>query len=128
MTRSSELGHEGIADLLDDAAPVVVHGGLQDGVVVAHDVAHLGVLELGQERRRGDHVGEEDGAEGVRSRRGVRADETQTLRNLYLEALAEQGVLALTAGPKVLRLLPPLVITEEEIEQVVETLDEVLRR
>ena len=46
----------------------------------------------------------------------------------YLEALAEQGVLALTAGPKVLRLLPPLVITEEEIEQVVDTLDEVLRR
>ena len=46
----------------------------------------------------------------------------------YLEALAEQGVLALTAGPKVLRLLSPLVITEEELEQVVETLDDVLRQ
>ena len=45
----------------------------------------------------------------------------------YLEALAEQGVLALTAGPKVLRLLPPLVITEEELEQVVATLDDVVR-
>ena len=46
----------------------------------------------------------------------------------YLEALAEQGVLALTAGPKVLRLLPPLVITEEELEQVVETLVDILRQ
>ena len=46
----------------------------------------------------------------------------------YLDALAEQGVLALTAGPKVLRLLPPLVITDEELEQVVTTLDDVLKQ
>ena len=36
----------------------------------------------------------------------------------HLQALAEEGVLALPAGKKVLRLLPPLVITSEEIEQL----------
>ncbi|MFM7173099.1 MAG: aminotransferase class III-fold pyridoxal phosphate-dependent enzyme, partial [Caldilinea sp.] len=30
--------------------------------------------------------------------------------------MAEEGVLALPAGPNVLRFLPPLTITEEEVE------------
>ncbi|MBA2392977.1 MAG: [LysW]-lysine hydrolase [Ktedonobacteraceae bacterium] len=45
----------------------------------------------------------------------------------YLEALCERGVLALPAGPNVLRLLPPLVITEEQIERMLVVLAEVLR-
>jgi predicted acetylornithine/succinylornithine family transaminase/N-acetyl-ornithine/N-acetyl-lysine deacetylase len=45
----------------------------------------------------------------------------------YLETLCERGILALPAGPNVLRLLPPLVITEEQIERVLVVLDEVLR-
>ena len=44
----------------------------------------------------------------------------------YLESLLEQGVLALPAGPNVIRLLPPLVITEEQLERVVDCLAEVL--
>lgn len=40
--------------------------------------------------------------------------------------LLESGVLALPAGPTVLRLLPPLVINDNEIEQVVSILHEVL--
>ncbi|MBV9713479.1 MAG: acetylornithine/succinylornithine family transaminase, partial [Ktedonobacteraceae bacterium] len=44
----------------------------------------------------------------------------------YLEALSERGILALPAGPTVLRLLPPLVITEEQIERVLAVLEEVL--
>ncbi len=44
----------------------------------------------------------------------------------YLEALAERGVLALPAGTTVIRLLPPLVITEAQIDEVAETLTEVL--
>lgn len=43
-----------------------------------------------------------------------------------LVELLNRGVLALPAGPNVLRLLPPLVITDEEIEQVVTVLHEVL--
>jgi len=44
----------------------------------------------------------------------------------YLEALAERGVLALQAGPNVIRLLPPLVITWEQLEQVLEAVEGVV--
>lgn len=44
----------------------------------------------------------------------------------YLAALAERGVLALTAGPTVMRFLPPLVISAEEIDVVIERTAEVL--
>ncbi len=45
----------------------------------------------------------------------------------YLQHLQDRGVLALPAGPNVIRLLPPLVITDAQLEQVVQTLGEVLR-
>lgn len=44
----------------------------------------------------------------------------------YLEALMEHGVLALPAGPTVIRLLPPLVITEDQLDRVVDHLHAVL--
>ncbi len=44
----------------------------------------------------------------------------------YLEALVERGVLALNAGPGVIRLLPPLVIDAAQIDRVATTLAEVL--
>ncbi|MFQ5793500.1 MAG: aspartate aminotransferase family protein [Candidatus Bipolaricaulia bacterium] len=46
----------------------------------------------------------------------------------YLTALRERGVLALIAGNTVIRFLPPLIITKDEIDRVVETLWEVLER
>src|SRR5437660_816615 len=36
----------------------------------------------------------------------------------YLEGLLERGILALPPGPNVMRLLPPLVITEAQLERV----------
>ena len=45
----------------------------------------------------------------------------------YLEALSERGVLALQAGSNVIRLLPPLVITEEQLEHVLDVVEEVLQ-
>ena len=42
--------------------------------------------------------------------------------------LMARGVLALTAGPTVIRLLPPLVIGKEELDQVVEELERELER
>jgi acetylornithine/LysW-gamma-L-lysine aminotransferase len=45
----------------------------------------------------------------------------------YLAALAERGVLALSAGPTVMRFLPPLVISAEEVETVVEQVAHVLQ-
>ena len=44
----------------------------------------------------------------------------------HIDALAETGVLTLPAGTTVIRLLPPLVITEAEIDEVVEALLRVL--
>jgi acetylornithine/LysW-gamma-L-lysine aminotransferase len=44
----------------------------------------------------------------------------------YLRGLMERGVIALAAGATVLRFLPPLIITEEEIDTVVTQLREVL--
>ena len=44
----------------------------------------------------------------------------------YIEALMERGVLALPAGPTVIRLLPPLVIEDEALDEVAVRLHEVL--
>ncbi len=41
----------------------------------------------------------------------------------YLLALMERGVLALPAGPNVLRLLPPLLISYNDLDAVVEAID-----
>jgi acetylornithine/LysW-gamma-L-lysine aminotransferase len=45
----------------------------------------------------------------------------------YLAELAEHGVLALAAGMTVIRLLPPLVISQEQLDKVVVALGEVLQ-
>ena len=43
-----------------------------------------------------------------------------------IQALMENGVIALLAGATVIRLLPPLVITREEIDLVLSALKKVL--
>jgi acetylornithine/LysW-gamma-L-lysine aminotransferase len=43
-----------------------------------------------------------------------------------LQALQDAGILALPAGNTVLRLLPPLVITRDEMQQIVDTLANIL--
>ncbi len=44
----------------------------------------------------------------------------------YVQKLMEKGVIALLAGATVIRLLPPLVITREEIDTAVAALNEIL--
>ncbi len=44
----------------------------------------------------------------------------------YLEQLCDQGILALPAGPRVLRLLPPLVIRREQLEHVLDVIEHML--
>jgi predicted acetylornithine/succinylornithine family transaminase len=44
----------------------------------------------------------------------------------YVQALMEKGVIVLLAGANVIRLLPPLVISKEEIDQALKALSEVL--
>ena len=52
--------------------------------------------------------------------------ELKSKARCVIEALTERGVLTLPAGATVLRLLPPLVITYEELDKVVGALIEVL--
>ncbi len=52
--------------------------------------------------------------------------ELKTKAQPYLIALMERGVLALTAGPTVIRLLPPLVIDIAELDVVADALEDAL--
>ncbi|MGB0387914.1 MAG: aspartate aminotransferase family protein [Ardenticatenaceae bacterium] len=52
--------------------------------------------------------------------------ELKTRVTPLLRALMARGVLALPAGPTVLRLLPPLIITPEELDQAVEAIADAL--
>lgn len=44
----------------------------------------------------------------------------------YIETLAKRGVLVMPTGPSIIRLVPPLVITEDQIERVLAAIEEVL--
>jgi acetylornithine/LysW-gamma-L-lysine aminotransferase len=46
----------------------------------------------------------------------------------YLKALADEGVMALPAGNTVLRLLPPLVISDQDLATVCDAIERVLTR
>ena len=48
-------------------------------------------------------------------------------RSGYVKALQEKGVLVLTAGTDTIRLLPPLIISKEEIDKAVACMKEVLK-
>jgi acetylornithine/LysW-gamma-L-lysine aminotransferase len=52
--------------------------------------------------------------------------ELRTRARPYLEALIERGVLALPAGPTVVRLLPPLIIEYQDLDAVLAAIEHVL--
>ena len=52
--------------------------------------------------------------------------ELRTRVQPYLQALLARGILALPAGPNVIRLLPPLVITRDQIGYVVDAIADVV--
>jgi acetylornithine/LysW-gamma-L-lysine aminotransferase len=82
----------------------------------------------------------ETGAYFVRRLREIESPRIREIRSLGLmigmelkdkagpvaQALMQEGVLALLAGTTVLRFLPPLVITREQVDRVVESLTRVL--
>lgn len=45
----------------------------------------------------------------------------------YVAALDKAGLLTVAAGPKVIRLLPPLTVSEQEIDEAVNLLKDVLK-
>ncbi len=62
----------------------------------------------------------------VRGRGLMLGIELSTKVQPYLEQLCERGILALPAGPRVLRLLPPLVITREQLTRALDVVEEIL--
>ena len=91
------------------------------------------IAAIGEIRRRDlARNARERGLQLVEGLRGIRSDRIREVRGLgllvgvelkenaasALRALQDEGVLALGAGPTVVRFLPPLVITEEQIERV----------
>ncbi|MDH3225356.1 MAG: acetylornithine/succinylornithine family transaminase, partial [Gemmatimonadota bacterium] len=52
--------------------------------------------------------------------------QVRTRARPFVEALQERGILALTAGTRVIRLLPPLIISDSQLGQVEEALLDVL--
>ncbi len=85
--------------------------------------------ERGEQFKKGlEEIAEEHG-EVIREVRGLGLMLALQLRKKagpYLDALMEKGILALPAGSSVLRFLPPLEISPEEIDRVIKTLDQVL--
>jgi acetylornithine/LysW-gamma-L-lysine aminotransferase len=115
-----------------------VHGSTFGGnpLACAAALASIDVLQAqdlpAQAAAKGDYLQarlQEMEAPVVREIRGLGlmvGIELRTRARPYLEALIGKGVLALPAGPTVLRLLPPLVIDTGELELVVSALAEVL--
>ena len=103
--------------------------------------AALSVLEVMQEQRLPEYAAEV-GAYFQERLRALEASKIREVRGLglmlgvelkgkvapYLRALMQRGVIALAAGTTVLRFLPPLVITTEEIDTVVAQVSEVLQK
>jgi len=120
------------------AQPAGTHGSTFGGNPLACAAA-LATLEVmarddlpGQAARKGRYLLEQLRAidsPAVREVRGLGLMIGIELRHKVaksLQAMLERGVIALPAGLTVLRLLPPLVITDEQLERVLTVLREVL--
>src|SRR5581483_6968521 len=115
-----------------------VHGSTFGGnpVVCAAALTTLAILEREDLAGRAAELGEY----ALRRLRAMRAPVIREVRGCglllgielatkvqpYLERLCERGVLALPAGPRVLRLLPPLVITREQLDRALAHVEQVL--
>lgn len=125
---------------VSDAIPSGIHGSTFGGnpLACAAGIATIQAIESEGLLQRSIDLGNRlrDGitaleAKQVRDVRGcglmigidVRGRVTPVLRGLQ-----DRGVLALPAGNQTLRFLPPLVITDSQIDQIIEALGEVLTR
>ena len=64
---------------------------------------------------------------GIRGRGLMVGIDLRVRATPVIRGLAEKGMLVLRSGSTIIRLLPPLVITKDEINRMVSALDEVLR-
>ena len=123
----------------DRITPVVgMHGSTFGGNPLACAAA-LATIDFLQKNKLDDHA-REMGRYFAERFRASQPDKVRELRQIglmigielkekatpHLMALMEEGVLALSAGPTVIRLLPPLTISRNELDSVLEKLLRVL--
>ena len=65
---------------------------------------------------------------GIRGRGLMLGFQVDGIPSTFVKAAAEKGLLILSAGTDVIRLLPPLTITKDEIDEGLEILIEVLNK
>ncbi len=117
---------------------VGIHGSTFGGnpLACAASSATIGVLQDGELVARGARAGERLLA-GLRSINSPRIREVRGMGLMVgvelrervrptLQALQAKGVLALQAGPTTVRLLPPLLIDDEQVDTVIRVMAEVL--
>jgi acetylornithine/LysW-gamma-L-lysine aminotransferase len=118
--------------------PGKVHGSTFGGNPLACAAALATIRTMEQDR-----LPERAAALGARMLEGFQAIDARIIRDIrgmglmigielrartgsYLAALAQEGVLALPAGSTVMRFLPSLVISEEDVDFVVEKVTKIL--
>jgi acetylornithine/LysW-gamma-L-lysine aminotransferase len=123
------------------ALPAGSHGSTFGGnpLACAAGLATLGVIESldlpAQAAVKGDYllqslrdtILDQPGVRAVRGQGLMVGIELTARVTPMLQQLQARGVLALPAGPTVLRLLPPLIITQAELDNVVEAVAAVLQ-
>lgn len=130
------------ATLMTDAVAEVIapgdHGSTFGGGPVVSSVAKLVLQRVGSAEMLA-HV-EEMGDYLKERLTALKSEHIQQVRQLglmvgieldieakpFYAKAAEHGILLLTAGPNVLRLLPPLIVTKQEIDQLVSVLELIL--
>lgn len=128
-----------MTDEVASAMPVGGHGSTFGGnpLVCAVALTVLNILEEDDLMRNAAVLGE-------RLKHGIRAIDSPNLRDVRgkglmigvdvgedflpeaMSRMRQNGILATTGGPDSIRLLPPLVITEEQVDMIIEAMKKVL--
>ncbi|HJV44666.1 MAG TPA: acetylornithine transaminase [Bacillota bacterium] len=118
------MAKEFLADVFGPGSHGSTFGG--NPIASAAGVATLEVIEglLQEITEKGDYIQSKLGGRGKGLIIGVEFDfEVAPM----LVKLREEGILALQAGPKVLRILPPFTITKEEMDYAIEKIEKAVQ-
>ena len=98
---------------------IIKNDKLLDNASVMGNKLRKGIHELGQKKNSIINV------RGIGLMIGIEFD-TKENRDTKLMQLFKKGLLLLPAGQKAMRVIPPLIITDEEVEEGLDLMDQVL--